>query len=142
MAKELSQPAPWQGVAEGFSCKESDSKCVQFACLHVSSATEHQTPTDGMEANGHAVFQGPAVELSGGHKALSSTSAKSLPSHQVQHRWLAKSHLATGAVLANICPRVKDIEKHFIFLKLDAFFSPKCEALKLVQITLLNVSVY
>lgn len=61
MVKELSQPAPEQGVAEGFSCKESDSKRVQLACLHVSSTTEHQTSTDGMEANGHAVFQGPVV---------------------------------------------------------------------------------
>lgn len=66
MAKDLSRPAPEQGVAEGFSCKQSDSKRVQFACLHVSSATEHQTSTDGMEANGYAVLQGPAMELSGG----------------------------------------------------------------------------
>lgn len=71
MAKDLSWPAPEQGVAQGFSCKQSDSKHVQFACLHVSSATEHQTSTDGMETNGYAVLQGPAMELSGGCKALS-----------------------------------------------------------------------
>lgn len=106
-----------------------------------SSATEHQTSTDGMEANGQAVFQGPGVELSGGHEALSSTSAKSLPSHQVQHRWSAKSHLAV-AVFANICPRIKDIEKTFYFLEVGCIFFPKCEALKLVQIALLNVSVH
>lgn len=78
-----------------------------------------------MEANGYAVLQGPAMELSGGGcKALSSTSAKSLPSHQVQHRWPAKSHLA-GAVFAYICPRVKDIGKTFYFLEVGCIFFPK-----------------
>lgn len=76
-----------------------------------------------------------------GVAGLSSTSAKSpTPSHQGKHRWWANSDL-DGAVFVDIRPSVEEVEKHFAFLKMDALFS-KCEALILVQIALLNVSVH